>query len=237
MEIPNIVWCWQWYKQLSSTGDISLLIVIAKFLILFSGFAAEIIEKNTSTESTLRGAKIQIRLELLYTCISCLFKFHEIFESVKMEHTLSRTYCRSCTSRGWKKALQILHHAFHWTSADQWHVKPREKTRLNGTLFWIRSVWKCLYHQYCNAVLRNPHFSWQWNRPDHEHSTTVTTEAATAAIELLMMGGKTPETCWAVNKRQDNKLENCCIWLVIYLNWNETRLLFFFVYIIRDFSC
>jgi len=32
------------------------------------------------------------------------------------------------------------------------------------------------------------------------------------------MGGKTPETCWAVNKRQDNRLENCCIWLVIYLN-------------------
>ena len=43
-------------------------------------------------------------------------------------------------------------------------------------------------------------------------------EAATAVIELLMMGGKTPETRWAVNKRQDNKLENCCIWLVIYLN-------------------
>ena len=35
-----------------------------------------------------------------------------------------------------------------------------------------------------------------------------------------MMGGKTPETCWAVNKRQDNKPENCCIWLVIYLNWS-----------------
>ena len=28
-----------------------------------------------------------------------------------------------------------------------------------------------------------------------------------------------PETCWAVNKRQDNKLKNCCIWLVIYLNY------------------
>jgi hypothetical protein len=26
------------------------------------------------------------------------------------------------------------------------------------------------------------------------------------------------ETCWTVNKRQDNKLENCCIWLVIYVN-------------------
>jgi hypothetical protein len=33
-----------------------------------------------------------------------------------------------------------------------------------------------------------------------------------------MMGRKMPETCWAVNKRQDNKLKNCCIWLVIYLN-------------------
>ena len=33
-----------------------------------------------------------------------------------------------------------------------------------------------------------------------------------------MMGGETPETCWAVNKRQDNKLENCCIYLLIYLN-------------------
>jgi len=52
----------------------------------------------------------------------------------------------------------------------------------------------------------------------YHHDTKVKPEAATAVIELLMMGGRTPETCWAVNKRQDNKLENCCIWLVIYLN-------------------
>jgi hypothetical protein len=51
----------------------------------------------------------------------------------------------------------------------------------------------------------------------YHHDKKVKTEAATAVIELLMMGGKMPETCWAVNKRQDNKLENCCIWLVIYL--------------------
>jgi hypothetical protein len=43
-------------------------------------------------------------------------------------------------------------------------------------------------------------------------------EAATAVIELLMMGKRTPETWWAVNKRQDNKLENCCIWFVTDLN-------------------
>jgi len=27
----------------------------------------------------------------------------------------------------------------------------------------------------------------------------------------------------AVNKRQDNKLKNCCIWLVMYLNLNNRR--------------
>jgi hypothetical protein len=51
----------------------------------------------------------------------------------------------------------------------------------------------------------------------YHHDTKVKPEAATAVIELLMMGGRTPETCWAVNKRQDNKLENCCILLMIYL--------------------
>ena len=49
-------------------------------------------------------------------------------------------------------------------------------------------------------------------RPDHEqqhdchHDTKVKPEAATSVIELLMMGGEKPETCWAVNKSQDNKL-------------------------------
>jgi hypothetical protein len=31
----------------------------------------------------------------------------------------------------------------------------------------------------------------------------VKPEAATTVIELLVMGGKMPETCWAVNKRQE----------------------------------
>jgi hypothetical protein len=53
---------------------------------------------------------------------------------------------------------------------------------------------------------------------DCHHDTKVKAEAATAVIELLMMGWKMPETCWAVSKRQDDKLENCCIWLVIYFN-------------------
>jgi hypothetical protein len=57
--------------------------------------------------------------------------------------------------------------------------------------------------------------SW-WTQHDYHHDTKVKPEAATAA---LTMGGKTPETCRAVNKRQDNELEICCIWLVNYFNW------------------
>ena len=50
-------------------------------------------------------------------------------------------------------------------------------------------------------------------RPDHEqqhgyhNDRKVKPEAATAVVELLMMGVRTPEICWAVNKRQDNKPE------------------------------
>jgi hypothetical protein len=39
-------------------------------------------------------------------------------------------------------------------------------------------------------------------------------EAATAIIELLMMGMRMPETCRAVFKRQVINLRNCCIWLI-----------------------
>jgi hypothetical protein len=52
----------------------------------------------------------------------------------------------------------------------------------------------------------------------HHHDSKVKPEAATAVVELLLMGGRTPETCWAVNKRQNNKLKICCNWLVIFLN-------------------
>jgi hypothetical protein len=55
-------------------------------------------------------------------------------------------------------------------------------------------------------------------RHDCYHDTKIKPETATAVVELLTMGRRTPETCWAVNKHQDNKLKNRCIWLVIYLN-------------------
>jgi hypothetical protein len=55
---------------------------------------------------------------------------------------------------------------------------------------------------------------------DQQHcyhdAPTVKPEATTAVVELLMMGVRTPETCWAVHKskRQVMNLRSCCIWLV-----------------------
>jgi hypothetical protein len=56
-------------------------------------------------------------------------------------------------------------------------------------------------------------------RPDHDqqhcyhHAPTVKPEADTSVVELLLMGVRMPETCWAVHttKRQIINLRNCCI--------------------------
>jgi hypothetical protein len=53
--------------------------------------------------------------------------------------------------------------------------------------------------------------------PDHDqqhcyhHAPTLKPEAITAFVELLMMGVRTPETCWAVHKCQAINLRNSCI--------------------------
>ena len=86
------------------------------------------------------------------------------------------------------------------------HINSRNYAVLNRRLCGYGGMWL----QVETARPRTQH--------DCHHNTKVKPEAATAVIELLMMGGKTPQTCWAVNKRQDNKLKNCCNRLVIYLN-------------------
>ena len=58
------------------------------------------------------------------------------------------------------------------------------------------------------------------DKPDHDqqhyyhHVPKVKPEAATAAVELLIMGMRMPGTCWAVFKRQAINLRDWCIWLV-----------------------
>jgi hypothetical protein len=62
------------------------------------------------------------------------------------------------------------------------------------------------------------------DRPDNEqqhyyhHAPKVKPEAATAVVELLMMGVRTPETCSAVHKRQLINLRNYSFIWLIYLN-------------------
>ena len=48
----------------------------------------------------------------------------------------------------------------------------------------------------------------------HHHAPKVKPEAATAVVELLMMGRRMPETCWAVNKLQVINWRNCGINLI-----------------------
>jgi hypothetical protein len=89
----------------------------------------------------------------------------------------------------------------------------------DSTIFSFYYPGVCLELNMFRAFFR-PLSGAQWPQTQHDchHDTKVKPEAATAVTELLTMGGKMPETCWAVNKGQDNKLKNCCIILVIYLN-------------------
>jgi hypothetical protein len=115
--------------------------------------------------------------------------------------------------------------------------------RANACLNWYKVIKICLQSKLFSIHLNSNILTFNSNRsptrrnnfpvsyPDvylqparprtqsgYHHDTKLKPEAATQVVELLMMGGRTPETCWAVNKRQDNKLENFCVWLVIYLN-------------------
>ena len=53
-----------------------------------------------------------------------------------------------------------------------------------------------------------------------EHGGNSKPEAATTVVELLMMGMRMTELCWAAFKRQAINLRNCCIWLVDLFDCN-----------------
>jgi hypothetical protein len=103
--------------------------------------------------------------------------------------------------------FQFLTSVYSSTCFGRFPAYHHELNDCSGSLwFYLRIV-----------VLRS--WSGRPARPRTQHDDTkIKPEAATVVIELLMMGGKTPETCCAVNKRQDNKLINYCISLMIYLN-------------------
>jgi hypothetical protein len=73
-------------------------------------------------------------------------------------------------------------------------------------------TWRLFTAQHVLLVVVGPA-----GRPDHDqqhryhHAPKVKPQAAAAVVELLMMGVRTLETCWAVNKRQVINLKNCCM--------------------------
>jgi hypothetical protein len=73
----------------------------------------------------------------------------------------------------------------------------------------------------CDIIVANERYVIQSCRPARPRPTALLPprsngkpEAATAVSELLMMGMRMAETCWAVFKRQVINLRNCCVWLV-----------------------
>ena len=109
-----------------------------------------------------------------------------------------------------------------WMHTPPWKLKKTYDEIINFSRNILRKCGLTFWHR---SFTFNSNKSPTWCRParprtqhDYHHDTKIKPETATAVIELLMMGGKTPETCWAVNKRQDNKQKNCYIRLVTYLN-------------------
>jgi hypothetical protein len=111
----------------------------------------------------------------------------------------------------------ILRSVYSWTCFGRFPAHHQELSDCSGSLwFYLRIVMTVVLCSWSGrpagrtARPRTQH--------DHHHDTKVKPEASIAVTELLVMGGKTPETCSAVNRPQDNKLKNCCITFVIYLN-------------------
>jgi hypothetical protein len=80
-------------------------------------------------------------------------------------------------------------------------------TAVAASGFTFLSWWQscCVRGRAGSARTRTQH--------DYHNNTKVKPEAATADIELLMMGGNTPETSWDVNKHQDIN------WKVVASGW------------------
>ena len=89
-----------------------------------------------------------------------------------------------------------------WTCFGRFPAHHQELNDCSGSLcFYLRMVVIVVLCSWSGRPARPR------TQHDYHQNTKVKPEAATAVIQLLMMGGKTPETCWAVNKRQENKLK------------------------------
>jgi len=123
--------------------------------------------------------------------------------------------CLTALSKRWKlNTTQWWNRCGLWTGKD---VEGKEH------MFQINQPTRC--NSFSSLLLDvyvqlNMFRSWS-GRPARPQPTALLSlssngkpEAATVVVQLLMMGVRTPETCWAVHKRQVINLRNCYIWLV-----------------------
>jgi hypothetical protein len=135
--------------------------------------------------------------------------------------------------------LEMLFQLIHDTSRLQFYLLVECAGPFN---FWDRSftinsnkspTWCNSYSVYYSDVclqlnmfraFSRPSSRAQWLQwqplvlPSYRGDSRAVFVVGSAVIELLMMDGKKPGTCRALNRRQDNKLKNCCFRFVIYLN-------------------
>jgi hypothetical protein len=91
--------------------------------------------------------------------------------------------------------------AFMYSSTCFWrpHTYRQELNNCSSSLWFYRWSVVVAVLLFLFGPARTRTTGW-----DH-HDTKVKPVAATAVVELLTIGMRTPQTCWAVNKRQDNK--------------------------------
>jgi hypothetical protein len=95
------------------------------------------------------------------------------------------------------KTFQVYYLTFMYSSTSSGRPHPHHQDPNNCSSSFCFYRWSVVIKSMCG-------------RPDHDqqhwyhHAPTVKPEAATAVVELLMMGVRTPESCWAVHtsKRQ-----------------------------------
>jgi len=123
----------------------------------------------------------------------------------------SNVFCVSCKKHSrklWRYTQHQQRHVKIFSTQNCGRIHSPVVVVVGGDISWRLFVsFKC---RYLGFISSKP--GW----PDHDqqhcyhHAPAVKSEAATAVVELLRMGVRTHESCWAVHKRLVTNLRNCC---------------------------
>jgi hypothetical protein len=102
-------------------------------------------------------------------------------------------------------------------------VGPVDPTTTNSTAITMLQWWnQRLLLQLLSSWCNNCRLADHDQQHCYHHAPMVKPETATAVVELMMVGVRTPETCWVVYKTSSNKLEKL-LHLVGWFIWIGPR--------------